>query len=127
MILFGSALFLVGQMYNVEAHGPLALLIWAAGATATAIVVRSRPVAWAALLIFTGWVGFEFGNAIDDSGDNWASFPVVAVFYGAALYGLGSFAPVGISPVCHRTQRRIYQQNLRYLQLHILIDKSIQS
>jgi uncharacterized membrane protein len=112
VILFGSALFLVGQMYNVEAHGPLALLIWAAGATATAIVVRSRPVAWTAFLIFTGWVGFEFGMAIDDSGDNWAAFPVVAVFYGGALYGLGTaardrldeswFLVSGLAPVARR-------------------------
>lgn len=92
VILFGSALFLVGQMYNVEAHDPLALLIWGAGATATALVVRSRPVAWASLLILTGWVGFELGTAIDDSGDNWAAFPVVAVFYGCALYGLATAA-----------------------------------
>ncbi len=92
VILFGSALFLVGQMYNVEAHDPLALLIWGAGATATALVVRSRPVAWTALLILTGWVGFELGTAIDDSGDNWAAFPVVAVFYGCALYGLATAA-----------------------------------
>ncbi|MGI9113171.1 MAG: DUF2157 domain-containing protein [Gaiellaceae bacterium] len=91
-ILFGASLFLVGQMYNVEAHDPLALLIWAVGAVATALVVRSRTVACAALLILTGWVGFEFGTAIDDSGDNWAAFPVVAVFYGCALYGLATAA-----------------------------------
>ena len=92
VILFGSALFLVGQMYHVEAHDPLALLIWALGAIATALVVRSHPVAWAALVIFTGWVGFELGTAIEDSWDSWAAVPVVAVFYGCALYGLGTAA-----------------------------------
>ena len=112
VILFGSALFLVGQMYNVEAHDPLALLIWGAGATATALVVRSRPIAWAALLILTGWVGFELGTAIDDSGDNWAAFPVVAVCYGCALYGLATaaherlprdwFAVSGFAPAARR-------------------------
>jgi len=90
--LFGSALFLVGQMYNIEAHDPLALLFWGAGATATALVVRSRPVAWAALLILTGWIGFEFGTAFEDSGDNIAALPVVAVLYGCALYGLATAA-----------------------------------
>ena len=54
VLVFGASLFLVGQMYNVEAHDPLALLLWAAGATATALVVRSRAIAAVAVLIFTG-------------------------------------------------------------------------
>ena len=93
VILFGASLFLVGQMYNVQAHDPLALLLWAGGATATALVVRSRAVATTAVLIFTAWIGFEFGLALDDAGgDTFAAFPVVAVFYGGALYGLATAA-----------------------------------
>ena len=91
VLMFGASLFLVGQMYNVEAHDPLALLLWAAGAVATALVVRSRAIAVASVLIFTSWIGFEFGVALDDAdGDVWAAFPVVAVFYGGALYGLAT-------------------------------------
>ena len=93
VLLFGASLFLVGQMYNVQAHDPLALLLWAGGATATALVVRSRAIAATAVLIFTAWVGFEFGLALDDAGgDAFAAFPVVAVFYGGALYGLATAA-----------------------------------
>jgi uncharacterized membrane protein len=93
VLLYGASLFLVGQMYNVQAHDPLALLLWAAGAVATALVVRSRAIAAAAVLIFTSWVGFEFGLALDDAGgDAFAAFPVVAVFYGGALYGLATAA-----------------------------------
>ena len=80
-------------MYNVQAHDPLALLLWAGGATATALVVRSRAIAATAVLIFTSWIGFEFGLALDDAGgDTFAAFPVVAVFYGGALYGLATAA-----------------------------------
>jgi uncharacterized membrane protein len=93
VLLFGASLFLVGQMYNVQAHDPLALLLWAGGAVATALVVRSRALAATAVLIFTAWVGFEFGLALDDAGGNaFAAFPVVAVFYGGALYGLATAA-----------------------------------
>ena len=93
VLLFGASLFLVGQMYNVQAHDPLALLLWAGGATATALVVRSRAIAATAVLIFTSWIGFEFGLALDDAGgDTFAAFPVVAVFYGGALYGLATLA-----------------------------------
>ena len=93
VLVFGASLFLVGQMYNVEAHDPLALLLWAGGATSTALVVRSRVIAAAAVLIFTCWVGWEFGLALDDAGSGtWAAFPVVALFYGGALYGLATAA-----------------------------------
>ena len=112
VLLFGAALFLVGQMYNVEAHDPLALLIWAGAAVSVAIVVRSRPVAWAALLIFSGWIAFEAGTAIDDSDDNFSTLPVIAVLYGGALYGLGTagveriraawFTETGFAPAARR-------------------------
>jgi uncharacterized membrane protein len=92
VLLYGASLFLVGQMYNVQAHDPLALLLWAGGATATALVVRSRAIAATAVLIFTSWVGFEFGLALDDGAYSFAAFPVVAVFYGGALYGLATTA-----------------------------------
>jgi uncharacterized membrane protein len=91
VLMFGASLFLVGQMYNVQAHDPLALLLWAGGAAATALVVRSRVIAAVSVLVFTGWIGFEFGLALDDAGGNsWAAFPVVAVFYGGALYALAT-------------------------------------
>ena len=97
VLLFGASLFLVGQMYHVEAHDPFALLLWAGGAVATALVVRSRAIAATAVLIFTSWVGFEFGLALSDAGSNtWGAFPVVAVFYGGALYGLATYAQVRI-------------------------------
>ena len=97
VLLFGASIFLVGQMYHVEAHDPLGLLLWAGGAVATALVVRSRAIAAAAVPIFTAWVGFEFGLALEDAGsDAWGAFPVVAVLYGGALYGLATFAQARI-------------------------------
>ena len=91
VLLFGASLFLVGQMYNVQAHDPLGLLLWAAGAIATALVVRSRPIAVTAVLVFTAWVGFEFGVALDDQQrDTWAAFFVVAFGYGGALYAFAT-------------------------------------
>ena len=97
VLLYGASIFLVGQIYHVEAHDPLGLLLWAGGAVATALVVRSRAIAAAAVLIFTAWVGFEFGLALEDAGSNtWGAFPVVGVFYGGALYGLATYAQARI-------------------------------
>ena len=96
VLLFGASLFLVGQMYHVEAHDPFALLLWAGGAVATALVVRSRAIGAVAVLIFTAWIGFEFGRALEDGDASLAALPVVAVFYGGALYGLATFAQARI-------------------------------
>lgn len=87
VILYGASIFLVGQMYDVQAHDPFALLLWTGGATATALVVRSRTIAAAAVVLSTWWVGFEVGVA---AGDEVAALPVAAVLYGAALYAAGT-------------------------------------
>jgi MFS family permease len=92
VLLFGASLFLVGQMYHVEAHDPLALLVWAAGAFAVAIIVGSHAIAWLALLVFTGWLAFELGLAIEDGENGGLAFPVGAALYGIALYGVGTAA-----------------------------------
>ena len=92
VLLFGASLFLVGQMYHVEAHDPLALLIWAAAATAIAVIVSSPVIAVAALLIFSGWIAFEAGTALEDADEGPAALAVLAVFYGGALYALGTVA-----------------------------------
>ena len=92
-LVYGASLFLVGQMVHVEAHDPLALLLWAAGAAAAAVAVRSRALEVLSLVLLTAWVAWEAGLAIDDTGgDAWAAFPVLAVAYGTALYGLGTVA-----------------------------------
>ena len=91
VLMFGASLFLVGQMYHVEAHDPFALLLWAGAAVATALVVRSRAIAAAAVIIFTAWVGWELGLALnDEQRDAWPAFFVVAFCYGATLYALAT-------------------------------------
>jgi uncharacterized membrane protein len=93
VLLFGASLFLVGQMYHVEAHDPLALLLWAGGAAATALVARVRALDWIAVALFTAWIGFELGLALDDlGGEALAALPALAMLYGAALYGLATLA-----------------------------------
>jgi uncharacterized membrane protein len=89
VLLFGASLFLVGQMYNVEAHDPLALLIWSLGAAAAAVVVRTVPLTVATFAIFTAWIAWEAGAAVD-SDEEVGALLALAVPYGAALYGLGT-------------------------------------
>jgi uncharacterized membrane protein len=87
-IAFGASLFLVGQMYHVQAHDPLALLLWSAAVVPTAAVVRSRWLATLGLVTFVAWIVWEAVAATDD--EALGSALVALAFLGAAFYGLGT-------------------------------------
>jgi uncharacterized membrane protein len=89
-LTFGASLFLVGQMYHVQAHDPLAFLVWTAAAVPTALVTRTQPVAALAILTFGAWMVYEVVDA-QDNGDLVEYLPVVAALYGAALYTWGTW------------------------------------
>jgi uncharacterized membrane protein len=89
-IAFGASLFLVGQMYHVQAHDPLALLVWTAACVPIALVVRTRPLAALSILTFGAWLVYELAEATGDS-DVIEYVPVVAALYGAGLYAWGTW------------------------------------
>jgi uncharacterized membrane protein len=94
-LAFGASLFLVGQMYHVQAHDPLAFLVLALGAGATAWIARSEALATLAILSGGAWAVFEaaVGGPGEDV-DQIVYLPVVSALYGALLYGLGTgFGP----------------------------------
>lgn len=63
-VLFGAAIMLTAQTFNISAFRNTGLLIWAAGALATALVIPSRPVLILATLIGAGWLCAELTNAL---------------------------------------------------------------
>ncbi len=95
VLLFGASLFLVGQMYHVQAHDPLGFLLWSAGALAVAVLVRSGPIAALAIVTFLAWTIHEL-IALDQVRDQDLArvLPVLFILAGSALYGLGT----GFSP-----------------------------
>jgi uncharacterized membrane protein len=91
-IAFGAGIFLVGQMYHVQAHDPLAFAFWTAGVAPLAWVLRSRLLATLAVLTLGGWIVYEgVAIAIDSPHDStWLGIPLALMLYGAALYGAGT-------------------------------------
>lgn len=90
-LAFGASLFLVGQMYHVQAHDPLAFLVMALGTGATAWIARSEALATLALVSAGAWAFFEaaVGGPGEDA-DQIVYLPVVAALYGVLLYGAGT-------------------------------------
>lgn len=105
-VLFGASVFLVGQMYNVEAHDPLGFLLWAAGAFAIAFLVRSGPIAALAILSFFAWLVHELIDATA-SYDAAVMVPAYLALYGAALYGLGTAGRQWLDPLRFTRPMRI--------------------
>ena len=87
-ILFGAALFLVGQMYNVEAHDPLGFAVWSAGALLTTLFFRSKPAAGLTVLALEAWIIHELVEH-DEDYDAVVFIPYALALYGLALYGVG--------------------------------------
>jgi uncharacterized membrane protein len=79
----GGAIFLAGQIFNMQEHWPIGILLWAIGALAGWWLLRSWPqLAFAALLI-PFWLMGEWTEAVSRSMDN---SPVIATF--AALLAI---------------------------------------
>jgi uncharacterized membrane protein len=93
-ILFGATIFLVGQMYHVQAHDPLAFLLWTAGVAPTAVALQSRALTTLSLLTFGGWLVYELA---DRAGATEGYVVVALALYGVALYasGTGALGPLG--------------------------------
>jgi len=89
VLLFGASVFLVGQMYNVATHDPLAFLLWAGAALAMGVLWRSRPLAALSIVLFAAWQAHELFFTLSDSTAGSAS-GMLAVLYGTALYALGT-------------------------------------
>jgi uncharacterized membrane protein len=96
-VLFGASVFLVGQMYHVNAHDPLGFLFWALGALAMAAVVRSGPIAALGILSLFAWMVHEIADAFFYEG--FVVIPAFLALYGIALYTFGTGAARWLEPL----------------------------
>jgi uncharacterized membrane protein len=93
-LVFGAGIFLVGQMYHVQAHDPLAFALWSAGVAPLAWILRSRPLATLTLLTLGAWLVYEVVDLLEDGPyDTFLlAVPLALMLYGVALYSLGTTA-----------------------------------
>ena len=82
-VLFGAAIVLTAQTFSMSAFRNTGVLIWAAGALATAAIIPSRPVLMLAALLGAFWAGLEAFNPL--SPDHvWSYAPLWLVTAGLA-------------------------------------------
>jgi len=61
-ILFGAAIFLIAQIYNINAYYPNGILFWALGVLLMAWVTRERSVTILTILILLAWTISDFSK-----------------------------------------------------------------
>jgi uncharacterized membrane protein len=59
VVLFGANIFLIAQIYHIDAHYPNGVLWWALGALAAAALAPSQSALAAALVLMTLWSAME--------------------------------------------------------------------
>jgi uncharacterized membrane protein len=81
--LFGAAIALTAQTFNMSAFRNTGILIWTVGALVTAAIIPSRPVLILAALLGAFWAGSEAVNPLTP-GQIWGYAPVWVVTAGLA-------------------------------------------
>lgn len=90
-LLFGATIFLIAQMYHVNANNHILILIWLAGIIPLVYALKTKPIAGLSSFLFFLWIGFfVFGNI--GFRNNFADFfalPVLYLVSGILLFGIG--------------------------------------
>jgi uncharacterized membrane protein len=88
-LLFGASLFLIAQMYNINANNHTLVLVWLIGVLPLVYTFVSESIAALSALLFLMWTGlFIFRNNHFDS-EIIILFPVIYLFAGAMLFSIG--------------------------------------
>jgi len=88
-LLFGASLFLIAQIYNINASNHTLVLIWLIGVLPLVYAFISESIAALSAFLFFTWVGlFIFRDNRFDF-DIVILFPVVYLFAGAMLFSIG--------------------------------------
>lgn len=88
-LVFGAAIFLVGQQYHMPTDDPALLTWWLVGIIPLAYLTRSRAILTVAILIALIGLGYTAWDWLDSWSYEYAFLPFYLML-GLVLYGLGS-------------------------------------
>ncbi len=91
-LLFGATVFLIAQMYNINANSHVLVLIWLIGILPFVYGFSSSPIAGLAALLFYIWIGLFVFKGLDfyrAQGD-FFKLPVLYLVSGVLMFGIGA-------------------------------------
>lgn len=81
-IVFGAAIFLIAQIYNITVHYPNGPLMWGLAILPLAYLLRFKSVLTLALLVLCIWLGMELTFYIDEM---LAFMKIIVIFFMAGI------------------------------------------
>lgn len=90
-LLFGATVFLVAQMYHINANSHTLVLIWLLGIIPLVYALKTVPIAALSSFLFYIWIAlFVFRNfSFSEACGDFFSLPVLYLVSGVLLYGFG--------------------------------------
>jgi uncharacterized membrane protein len=85
-VMLGAAIFLAGQTWNLDGNWPQGFLLWAIGAWAGWLLLRSWPQLVAAALLTPGWLLAEWMERVGHGRGANAAAPVAGLLLLALVY-----------------------------------------
>jgi uncharacterized membrane protein len=88
-LLFGATIFLIGQMYHVQAHSHMLLLVWLMGVLPMVYVLKSLPMAGLASVLLFAWIGFFVFRGTTLMTGDWIALPTLYLVSGLLFFEIG--------------------------------------
>jgi len=88
-LLFGASIFLIAQIYNIEANSHVLVLVWLIGVLPLVYAFKSESIAALSAILFLVWSGLFLFRGFWFDEDIIFSFPVIYLSCGALLFAIG--------------------------------------
>lgn len=88
-LLFGASIFLIAQIYHINANAHSLVLIWLIGVLPLVYAFRSEPIAALSSLLFFIWIGLFIFRDSRFNEATFFSFPVIYLSAGTLLFSIG--------------------------------------
>lgn len=88
-LLFGASIFLIAQIYNINANNHSLLLMWMIGIIPLIYGFRSIPITTLVSTLFFVWIGFFLFRENRFSSNIYYFFPIIYLTSGTLLFALG--------------------------------------
>lgn len=91
-LLFGATIFLVAQIYHINANSHNLILIWLIGIIPLVYTLKTEPIAGLFSLLFFIWIGLlVFRNmSFESASSDFFGLPVLYLISGILLFGIGN-------------------------------------
>ena len=88
-LLFGASIFLIAQIYHINANSHMLVLIWLISILPLIYAFRSTPITALSAILFFIWIGLFIFRGLRFFDETLFSYPVIYLASGTLLFSIG--------------------------------------